>query len=64
MKEHIDTIMLFYPSTKHKSTTLAHHMGAYFEMFKRDQSRLHDIYERMDYCPLGSGLLLNNLSLR
>ena len=32
-------------------------MGAYFEMFKRDQSRLHDIYERMDYCPLGSGAL-------
>ena len=26
-------------------------------MFKRDQSRLHDIYERMDYCPLGSGAL-------
>ena len=26
-------------------------------MFRRDQSRLHDIYERMDYCPLGSGAL-------
>ena len=26
-------------------------------MFKRDQSRLHDIYERMVYCPLGSGAL-------
>ena len=32
-------------------------MGAYFEMFKRDRSRLHDIYERMNYCPLGSGAL-------
>ena len=37
--------------------TLAHHMGAYFEMFKRDRLRLHDIYERMNYCPLGSGAL-------
>ena len=42
---------------KAQPITLAHHMGAYFEMFKRDQSRLHDIYERMDYCPLGSGAL-------
>mgnify|MGYP001479991134 CR=1 FL=1 len=32
-------------------------MGAYFEMFKRDRSRLKDIYERMNYCPLGSGAL-------
>ena len=32
-------------------------MGAYFEMFKRDRSRMHDIYERMNYCPLGSGAL-------
>ena len=37
--------------------TLAHHMGAYFEMFKRDRQRLCDIYERMNYCPLGSGAL-------
>ena len=26
-------------------------------MFKRDRLRLHDIYERMNYCPLGSGAL-------
>ena len=32
-------------------------MGAYFEMFKRDRSRLCDIYKRMNYCPLGSGAL-------
>ena len=42
---------------KAQPTTLAHHYGAYFEMFKRDRSRLHDIYERMNYCPLGSGAL-------
>lgn len=40
---------------KAQPTTLAHHMGAYFEMFKRDALRLHDIYKRMNYCPLGSG---------
>ena len=38
---------------KAQPITLAHHMGAYFEMFKRDRSRLHDIAERMNYCPLG-----------
>ena len=42
---------------KAQPITLAHHMGAYFEMFRRDRGRLHDIYERMNYCPLGSGAL-------
>lgn len=32
-------------------------MGAYFEMFRRDRQRLDDIYNRMNYCPLGSGAL-------
>jgi argininosuccinate lyase len=36
---------------------LAHHYGAYFEMFKRDRDRLADIYKRMNYCPLGAGAL-------
>ena len=42
---------------KAQPVTLAHHLGAYFEMFKRDRSRLADTYERMNYCPLGSGAL-------
>ncbi len=42
---------------KAQPVTLAHHMGAYFEMFKRDRSRLSDIYRRMNYCPLGAGAL-------
>ena len=42
---------------KAQPITLAHHMGAYFEMFKRDRQRLRDIFERMNYCPLGSGAL-------
>jgi len=42
---------------KAQPITLAHHFGAYFEMFKRDRDRLSDIYKRMNYCPLGSGAL-------
>ena len=42
---------------KAQPTTLAHHMGAYFEMFRRDRLRLQDIFQRMNYCPLGSGAL-------
>ena len=42
---------------KAQPITLAHHMGAYFEMFRRDELRLKDIYKRMNYCPLGSGAL-------
>ena len=42
---------------KAQPVTLAHHFGAYFEMFKRDHGRLCDIYERMNYCPLGAGAL-------
>lgn len=58
MEEHIDTVMPgFTHLQKAQPITLAHHMGAYFEMFKRDRSRLKDIYERMNYCPLGSGAL-------
>jgi argininosuccinate lyase len=58
MKEHKDTIMPgFTHLQKAQPITLAHHMGAYFEMFRRDRSRLTDTLERMNYCPLGSGAL-------
>lgn len=58
MKANIDTFMPgFTHLQKAQPVTLAHHIGAYFEMFKRDRGRLHDIYERMNYCPLGSGAL-------
>ena len=42
---------------KAQPVTLAHHLGAYFEMFKRDALRMKDIYNRMNYCPLGAGAL-------
>lgn len=58
MENHLDTYMPgFTHLQKAQPITLAHHMGAYFEMFKRDSLRLKDIYKRMNYCPLGSGAL-------
>lgn len=58
MEANKDTIMPgFTHLQKAQPVTLAHHFGAYFEMFKRDRSRMKDIYERMNYCPLGSGAL-------
>ena len=58
MERNTETIMPgFTHLQKAQPITLAHHMGAYFEMFKRDRSRLKDIYERMNYCPLGAGAL-------
>ncbi|MCR4808023.1 MAG: argininosuccinate lyase [Lachnospiraceae bacterium] len=58
MEENISTYMPgFTHLQKAQPVTLAHHLGAYFEMFKRDLLRLDDIYERMNYCPLGAGAL-------
>ena len=58
MEENLDTFMPgFTHLQKAQPITLAHHMGAYFEMFSRDRSRLADIKKRMNYCPLGSGAL-------
>ena len=58
MENNIDTYMPgFTHLQKAQPITLAHHLGAYFEMFKRDRSRLDDIYARMNYCPLGGGAL-------
>ncbi|WOO36272.1 argininosuccinate lyase [Anaerocolumna sp. AGMB13020] len=58
MKEHLDTYMPgFTHLQKAQPVTLAHHAGAYFEMFKRDYLRLTDIIERLNYSPLGAGAL-------
>ncbi len=58
MENNTETFMPgFTHLQKAQPITLAHHFGAYFEMFKRDRSRLHDIYKRMNYCPLGAGAL-------
>ena len=58
MKENVDTYMPgFTHLQKAQPVTFAHHIGAYMEMFKRDLSRINDIYNRMNYCPLGAGAL-------
>ena len=58
MEENLHTYMPgFTHLQKAQPLTLAHHLGAYFEMFRRDRGRMHDIYERMNYCPLGAGAL-------
>ena len=44
MEENLDTVMPgFTHMQKAQPTTLAHHLGAYFEMFRRDNSRFADI---------------------
>ena len=58
MENNLETYMPgFTHLQKAQPITLAHHYGAYFEMFKRDRQRLADIYKRMNYCPLGGGAL-------
>ncbi len=58
IKDNTETYMPgFTHLQKAQPVTLAHHFAAYFEMFRRDYGRLCDIYERMNYCPLGAGAL-------
>lgn len=58
MKDNTDTYMPgFTHLQKAQPVTLTHHLGAYFEMFKRDRSRLSDIVTRLNLSPLGSGAL-------
>ena len=56
--ENLDTIMPGYTHLqKAQPITLAHHAMAYFEMFKRDITRIDDCYKRTNVMPLGSGAL-------
>lgn len=58
MKVNTDTYMPgFTHLQKAQPVTLAHHFGAYFEMFKRDRQRLTDITKRLNLSPIGSGAL-------
>lgn len=53
-----DTIMPGYTHLQNaQPVTFAHHVLAYFEMFKRDYERLEDTYKRTNTMPLGSGAL-------
>lgn len=56
--DHLNTILPGYTHLQRaQPITLAHHMMAYFQMFRRDIGRLDDCYRRMDVMPLGSGAL-------
>ena len=58
MEENLETYMPgFTHLQKAQPVSFSHHIGAYMEMFKRDFSRLTDIYARLNYCPLGAGAL-------
>ncbi|MEL6530791.1 MAG: argininosuccinate lyase [Pseudomonadota bacterium] len=56
--DHADSIM---PGFTHLQTaqpvTLGHHLMAYYEMFRRDRSRLNDARARLNESPLGSAAL-------
>ena len=58
MEKHTETFMPgFTHLQKAQPLTLAHHLGAYFEMLRRDRERLADTRKRLNLCPLGSGAL-------
>jgi argininosuccinate lyase len=56
--EHVATLM---PGFTHlqsaQPVTLGHHLMAYYEMLRRDRSRLADARARLNECPLGAAAL-------
>jgi argininosuccinate lyase len=57
-EDHYGTIMPGYTHLQRaQPVTLAHHLMAYFQMFRRDIGRLEDCRKRMNVMPLGSGAL-------
>lgn len=61
VKQAEDNIDAIIPGFTHlqvaQPVLFSHHLLAYFEMFKRDISRLKDLRKRMNECPLGAGAL-------
>ncbi len=54
----LDVIMPGFTHLQHAQPVLfAHHLHAYYEMFKRDSARLKEIRRRVNVCPLGSAAL-------
>jgi argininosuccinate lyase len=57
-EEHVDTLLPGYTHLQvAQPVRLGHHLLAYQEMFRRDQSRLEDALARADVLPLGAGAL-------
>ncbi len=61
VKKAEENITVIMPGFTHlqvgQPVLFSHHLMAYFEMFKRDISRLDDLRNRMNECPLGAGAL-------
>jgi argininosuccinate lyase len=57
-RKNLDTIMPGYTHLQIAQPVLyAHHMLAYYQMFKRDAERFSDTLKRVNICPLGSAAL-------
>lgn len=57
-EDNLETIMPGYTHLqKAQPITFAHHLMAYYEMFRRDGERLADCRKRLNIMPLGSGAL-------
>ena len=57
-KEHTETVLPGYTHLQRaQPITFAHHLMACVQMLLRDLGRMQDCFERMNYCPLGSGAL-------
>ena len=57
-RENQDTVMPGYTHLQRaQPVTLAFHLMAYWEMFRRDIQRFHNCYQSTDSLPLGSGAL-------
>ncbi len=55
-EKNMDVVMPLYTHLQRaQPVLLAHHMLAFFEMFRRDAGRLRDCLERTDVNPLGTG---------
>ncbi len=57
-ENHVETLIPGYTHLQRaQPLSLAHHLMAYWQMAQRDWSRLGDIYQRTNVCPLGCGAL-------
>lgn len=57
-EKHTSTVMPGYTHLQRaQPVTFAHHLMAYFQMFRRDAERMADVFKRTDVMPLGSGAL-------
>ena len=58
VKKSAENLEVIMPGFTHlqvaQPVLFSHHLLAYFEMFKRDESRLKDLRKRMNECPLGA----------